>query len=73
MLLKNSCCHDWRSPLKRKEKFQLWLSSETVNRLRAIAEEEGRTMSDLIREAVAEWLDKKEKEKLRPFPLEGIR
>ncbi|MFN0239209.1 MAG: ribbon-helix-helix protein, CopG family [Aquificaceae bacterium] len=59
--------------MKRKEKFQLWLSSETVNRLRAIAEEEGRTMSDLIREAVAEWLDKKEKEKLRPFPLEGIR
>lgn len=73
MLLKNSYCHDWRSPLKRKEKFQMWLSREVLEKLRAISEEEGRTVSDLVREAIAEWLDKKEREKLRPFPLEGLK
>lgn len=74
MWLKNSCCHDIRrSPLKKKEKFQLWLSSEQLAKLRAIAEEEGRTVSDLLREALAEWLDRKEKEKLRPVRLEGLK
>lgn len=74
MFLRNSYCHDiGRSPLKKKEKFQMWFSKEQLEKLRAIAEEEGRTLSDLVREAVAEWLDRKEKEKMRPFPLEGKR
>ncbi|QWK12633.1 MAG: ribbon-helix-helix protein, CopG family [Aquificota bacterium] len=59
--------------MKRKEKFQLWMPSEVLWKLRAIAEEEGRTVSDLIKEAVAEWLDKKEKEKSRPIKLEELK
>ena len=44
---------------KRNAQFHLYLDEKVLNRLRAIAEREGRTITELIREAVGNLLREK--------------
>jgi predicted DNA-binding protein len=44
---------------KRNAQFHLYLDEKVLNRLRAIAEREGRTITELIREAIGNLLREK--------------
>jgi len=47
--------------VKMDKKFLVRFDERILNRLREVAEEEGRTVTDLIREAVAELLSDRER------------
>ncbi len=44
---------------KRNAQFHLYLDEKVLDRLRAIAEKEGRTITELIREAIGNLLREK--------------
>jgi hypothetical protein len=48
---------------KRDAQFLIWFDRRVLERLKQVAEEEGRTVTELIREAVAELLRKRGKSK----------
>lgn len=48
---------------KRDAEFLVWFDRRILDKLKQVAEEEGRTVTELIREAVAELLRKREKDK----------
>lgn len=48
---------------KRDAEFLVWFDRRILDKLKQVAEEEGRTATELIREAVAELLRKREKSK----------
>jgi predicted DNA-binding protein len=45
---------------KRHAQFHLWIDPEILNRLKALAEKEGRKMAELVREGMADLLKKRE-------------
>jgi hypothetical protein len=47
---------------RRDAPFLIWFDRKILEGLKQVAEEEGRTVTELIREAVAELLRKREKE-----------
>lgn len=51
----------------KKEVIRVRLTKSIRDRLEAVAREEGRCLSEIVREAIMEWLNKKEKEMARPF------
>ncbi len=48
---------------RRQAQFHIYLDNNVMDRLRNLAKEEGRTATELIREAVADLLKKREKQK----------
>jgi len=51
----------------KKEVIRVWFTKSVKEKLDAVAEEEGRGISELVREAIMEWLHEKEKEMAKPF------
>ncbi len=50
---------------KRQSQFHIYFDKDVLDRLRKVAKEEGRTVTELIREAVAELLRDRERGKPR--------
>jgi len=50
---------------KRDTQFHLYLDKEVMERLKTLAKEEGRTVTELLREAVADLLKKREIRKIK--------
>lgn len=46
--------------IKRIAQFHLHIDKEILNRLKAVARKEGRAMAELVREAMADLLEKRE-------------
>lgn len=51
----------------KKEVIRVRFTKSVKEKLDAVAEEEGRGISELVREAIMEWLHEKEKEMAKPF------
>ncbi len=51
----------------KKEVIRVRLTRSVKEKLEAVAKEEGRGISEVVREAIMEWLHKKEKEMAKPF------
>jgi cytidylate kinase len=49
---------------KRHKQFLIWLDESIHSRLKKLAEKEGRSVSELIREAIADLLSKREIEQI---------
>jgi predicted DNA-binding protein len=43
------------------KRFDLFLSKVQLKRIKAISKKKGRSIAELIRQAIDEWLDKEEK------------
>ncbi len=48
---------------KRQAQIHIYLDNNVMDRLKNVAKDEGRTATELIREAVADLLKKREKQK----------
>lgn len=51
----------------KKEVIRVRLTRSVKEKLESVAKEEGRGISEVVREAIMEWLHKKEKEMAKPF------
>ncbi len=49
---------------KRNKQFLIWLDDNIHKRLKQLAENEGRSISELIRESIADLLTKREVEEI---------
>jgi len=49
---------------KRDKQFLIWLDNNIHKRLKQLAENEGRSISELIRESIADLLTKREVEEI---------
>ena len=54
-----------RQERKRYAQFHLWIDPDILNQLRALARREGRTTAELVREAMADLLKKREGHKIK--------
>ena len=50
---------------KRDTQFHLYLDKDVMDRLKTLAKEEGRTVTELLREAAADLIKKREIKKLK--------